>query len=625
MPTLWAVVSLVWSLFATISTGDPVDTYTGLQSRQSSVSVVSGISWRDEHGNVAVRREARDLKANHPEQWSLYLLGLSSLQWLDQSDPLSYYGLASIHGRPYKTWGDVPGVPSKSGTAGYCTHANALFLPWHRPYLALFEEQVYKRVQHYAEEATEDVKERYQAAANSFRLPYWDWALGEGDGPIPDFFTAQMINVTRPNGQQQELWNPLYAFYFHPLVPGDFESKWANQNETLRWPSNDSFNAVSDQQAMQDDYKIQQRSLHDHVAQAYRTNTLEAFSHTIEEAHGWIHGIIGGGWNGKRSTGHMWPLEYSAYEPMFMLHHANVDRLYAIYQAQHPDRPLQPSNIGQNGNVWLENDATVNGNTSLLPFRKASGGFWTPNDVEMTETFGYAYPETFKAAPHMNEYVNEHEGEDEEDEEDAWEDEEEDWDLSARASASVARLYSPSARNMLTANPATAGGTVQLVTNGTFTDWAIGTEALAHELPSTFIVRFLLTGDFSSDPSVDVGSWVNAMPQSHEEMRKRTATTEQTYKSSISLTSSLLDQIKAGKLESLDAKDVVPYLTDKLSWRVLKGDGTSLPQKDLGPLTFEVVSTKAHIPQDADKPISYSEKVVKHPEVTSGKAGGVAA
>jgi tyrosinase len=75
---------------------------------------------------------------------------------------------------------------------------------------------------------------------------------------------------------------------------------------------------------MQDDYKNQQRSLHDHVAQAYRTNTLEAFSHTVEEAHGWIHGIIGGGWNGKRSTGHMWPLEYSAYEPMFMLHHAHV-------------------------------------------------------------------------------------------------------------------------------------------------------------------------------------------------------------------------------------------------------------------------------------------------------------
>jgi hypothetical protein len=50
---------------------------------------------------VPVRREIRDLKENYPEQWVLYLLGLSSLQWLDQNDPLSYYGLASKYCHPY--------------------------------------------------------------------------------------------------------------------------------------------------------------------------------------------------------------------------------------------------------------------------------------------------------------------------------------------------------------------------------------------------------------------------------------------------------------------------------------------------------------------------------------------
>jgi hypothetical protein len=44
-----------------------------------------------------------------------------------------------IHGRPYRTWGDVPGIERKIGTASYCPHSNALFLGWHRPYLALFE------------------------------------------------------------------------------------------------------------------------------------------------------------------------------------------------------------------------------------------------------------------------------------------------------------------------------------------------------------------------------------------------------------------------------------------------------------------------------------------------------
>jgi tyrosinase len=104
-----------------------------------------------------VRREIRDLKENYPDQWNLYLLGLGSLQWTTQSDALSYYSIAStchstdwymagsntrvsgIHGRPFRTWANAPGLDHKIGAAGYCPHGNILFLGWHRPYLALFE------------------------------------------------------------------------------------------------------------------------------------------------------------------------------------------------------------------------------------------------------------------------------------------------------------------------------------------------------------------------------------------------------------------------------------------------------------------------------------------------------
>jgi hypothetical protein len=44
-----------------------------------------------------------------------------------------------IHGRPYKPVLNAPGIPSKIGHSGYCPHSMALFLGWHRPYLALFE------------------------------------------------------------------------------------------------------------------------------------------------------------------------------------------------------------------------------------------------------------------------------------------------------------------------------------------------------------------------------------------------------------------------------------------------------------------------------------------------------
>jgi tyrosinase len=51
---------------------------------------------------------------------------------------------------------------------------------------------------------------------------------------------------------------------------------------------------------------------------------------SLESVHDLIHGMTGG-------DGHMTYLDYSAFDPLFMLHHAMVDRLFAIYQALHPD------------------------------------------------------------------------------------------------------------------------------------------------------------------------------------------------------------------------------------------------------------------------------------------------
>jgi tyrosinase len=56
-------------------------------------------------------------------------------------------------------------------------------------------------------------------------MPYWDWARGEDAGPVPDFFTTPRIDVTRPDGSHESLWNPLYSYYFHPLIPDDFDAK----------------------------------------------------------------------------------------------------------------------------------------------------------------------------------------------------------------------------------------------------------------------------------------------------------------------------------------------------------------------------------------------------------------
>jgi tyrosinase len=219
-----------------------------------------------------------------------------------------------------------------------------------------------------------------------------------------------------------------------------------------------------------------------------------------------------------------------------------------MYQAAHPDRYFEAEDIGRNDNVFLEVGQTVDADTDLLPFRKSSGGFWTTNDARNTETFGYAYPETVKTSDSSDE---EHQ---------------------SAVIASIAQLYGSSARRILSAQAAIAGASTLLAADGTFTDWSIDTKAKPSGLPPTFVVRFSLVGDFSSDPVVDVGTWVKLMPSSHGKSSNKegqNSTVERLYQGSVSLTSSLLDQVATGQLNSLAPKDVVPHLKDKLTWKVI--------------------------------------------------------
>jgi tyrosinase len=56
----------------------------------------------------------------------------------------------------------------------------------------------------------------------------------------------------------------------------------------------------------------------------------------IENIHNSIHNSVGG-W------GHMQFPEVAGFDPIFWLHHANVDRLFAMWQALYPDSYIEPT------------------------------------------------------------------------------------------------------------------------------------------------------------------------------------------------------------------------------------------------------------------------------------------
>jgi tyrosinase len=117
----------------------------------------------------------------------------------------------------------------------------------------------------------------------------------------------------------------------------------------------------------------------------------------LENMHNYIHGMVGG------YLGHMSYIVYSAFDPIFWLHHtyvssvravtrpvltpcSNVDRIFAIWQALYPNSYVVQE-TSQSGVV-------ENVNTNLAPFHSNSNGaFHTSNTARNTANFGYAYPE----------------------------------------------------------------------------------------------------------------------------------------------------------------------------------------------------------------------------------------
>lgn len=79
---------------------------------------------------------------------------------------------------------------------------------------------------------------------------------------------------------------------------------------------------------------------------------------SLESIHDVIHGATGSG-------GHMTYLDYSAYDPIFWLHHMMVDRAFALWQAVYPDSYVEP-NIAWQGSYTILEGARIDMDTRRL-------------------------------------------------------------------------------------------------------------------------------------------------------------------------------------------------------------------------------------------------------------------
>lgn len=241
-----------------------------------------------------------------------------------QTDLVSWTGFANQHG--------------DANNFKYCPHGDWYFLPWHRGFVEMYEKA--------AAVLTNNPK---------FAMPYWDWTTLR---QLPAAFTDKTYKG-KPN--------PLY-------VPGRGDDASMIRN-TLTGP-----------------YALTDALVGPKVIESiYKETVYEAFGSSRNPKQNnldpkWVP--MGGGHQGilertphnniHNNIGAYMPNSNSPRDPIFMMHHGNIDRIWAYWNA------LGRKN--SNDLLWLNMPFTNN-------YISPDGKFYTKvvKDLQSTSTLGYTY------------------------------------------------------------------------------------------------------------------------------------------------------------------------------------------------------------------------------------------
>lgn len=258
-----------------------------------------------------IRREIRSLGPVWNPTMYWYARAVRAMQAKPVTDRTSWWFLAGIHGFNATVWQQFGII--NSGTAlptaavqqrywNQCQHQSWYFLPWHRGYLSAFERIVRATIVSLGGPA-------------GWALPYWDYSNTAipnarqlpdafaypvmADGTPNPLFVARRygrgtwpIVLTPESVQLNTLWNPVYTGGEQAIPPGfGGPPTWFNHGGGAN-------------------------------------GGLEGMPHNG------IHTAIGGSagsWSDWRNAGLMSRPDTAGLDPIFWLHHANIDRLWTYW------------------------------------------------------------------------------------------------------------------------------------------------------------------------------------------------------------------------------------------------------------------------------------------------------
>ncbi|HKP89309.1 MAG TPA: tyrosinase family protein [Thermoleophilaceae bacterium] len=238
-----------------------------------------------------VRQDIQTLIDQNPRVIDDYARGVHAMRQLDPGsgepqDPLSWRYQAAIHG--------FPGVDSTDDPRlfGTCRHFSWYFLAWHRLYLFFFE----RVVQFHVQDPT-------------WSLPYWDYTkTADGSSRVlPEPFRSPRTN------------NPLFTDQRRVSINRE------TSPVPLPFPQCDARPALVESSFTGDPADASSTFgggiVDDLVATADAAGALE------NVPHGAVHMLVGG----TNPFGWMSSFDTAGLDPIFWLHHCNLDRLWDVW------------------------------------------------------------------------------------------------------------------------------------------------------------------------------------------------------------------------------------------------------------------------------------------------------
>ncbi|WP_027581707.1 tyrosinase family protein [Bradyrhizobium sp. Ai1a-2] len=287
-----------------------------------------------------VRKDVWQLPANDK---TLFWYGeaIKVLQAKPITDITSWWSLAAMHGIDKQLWIDLgyldasvalPFDPDAEGFWNQCQHGSWYFLPWHRAYLAAFEAILLDAI----------VKKGGPA---DWALPYWNYDPTKRDTlKFPAAFAPELLD----DGSKNPLW---VKERYGRTGNGSIVILKTDVAVGQLWQEPEFFDGPGD------------------IPTSFG-GTQTAFSHggtgaglLEQRPHGPVHVLVGGTKEGTSSdilknNGLMAMFETAGIDPIFWLHHANIDRLWESWlTARH--HPQDPPDAYKNptDTDWLDQPA----------------------------------------------------------------------------------------------------------------------------------------------------------------------------------------------------------------------------------------------------------------------------